>query len=273
MKLPVLLLFGLLTSCVSDDFNNIANGFAPISPHDAAMMASNQYDSNKRREGITLLANSPFGGAPEYLRLYRDYIEYDRDPLVRSSAIKALARFGTVDDAKLISPWLLMATTNSVQVRLASARALQRLHNPSVVFTLLRSLRNQDEEHQVRTAVAIALGQYPEKRVYNELISGLRASDLSINLASAQSLHVLTGQVFGINWDEWLLWGDFESAKNGDLFAFQTSYEYPTYQHQVSWWDKVTFWEHRIHERPDAPAGLKEATVKSTYDDEAEISQ
>ncbi len=273
MKLSVLLLFCLLTSCVSDDFNNVANGFSPVTPHDAAMMASNQYDSNKRREGITLLANSTFGGAPEYLRLYRDYIEHDRDPLVRSSAIKALARFGTAEDAMLIAPWLLMDKTQNVQVRQASARAMQRLHDASTVPALLRSLRNQDEEHQVRTDVAIALGQYPEKRVYNELIAGLQANNLSINLASAQSLHVLTGQVFGTDWDDWLVWGDLVVDEKGDLFAFQSAYEYPTYLHESSWWDKVTFWEHRIYERPDAPAGLKDASVKSTYDDAIEIDQ
>ncbi len=269
MKIVALLTFALLTSCVSDDFNNLAEGFSPLTPHDAAMMASNQYNSNRRREGITLLSNSPFGGAPEYLRLYRDYIEHDRDPLVRASAIKALTRFGTVEDAELIAPWLGMEKTQSVQVRRASARALQRLHNQAVVSLLLRSLRNQDEEHQVRAIVATALGQYPEKRVYNELITGLHANDLSINLASAQSLHVLTGQVFGTDWDAWLVWGDVVESERGDLFAFQSDYEYPTYKHAASWWDRVMFWEYRVHELPDSPVGLKEATVKSTYDDDA----
>ena len=135
MKLIALLLFLLLPCCVADDFNNLANGFAPLTPHDAAIMASNQYDSNSRREGITLLSNSPFGGAPEYLRLYRDYIKNDHDPLVRASAIKALARFGTSEDAMLIVPWLDMSATQSIQVRRAAGRALQRLHNPTTFTT------------------------------------------------------------------------------------------------------------------------------------------
>jgi hypothetical protein len=273
MKLFLLIICLMLQSCVSDDFNNVANGFAPLTPHDAAIMASNSYDSNARRKGLTLLSNSPFGGAPEYLLLYRDYIEHDLDPLVRASAIKALARFGNSNDAMLIAPWLDMSLTESVQVRRAAGSALQRLHNPEVVPTLLRSLRNQDEENQVRTAVAIALGQYPEKRVYNGLIFGLRAINLSINLASAQSLHMLTGQVFGTDWDEWYDWGKLVEDAGDSLFAFQSSYEYPTYQHQARWWDRVTFWEYRIHESPDYPAGLKEVNVKSTYDDDVETSQ
>ena len=53
MKLIALLLFLLLPCCVADDFNNLAEGFAPLTPHDAAIMASNQYDSNSRRQGMS----------------------------------------------------------------------------------------------------------------------------------------------------------------------------------------------------------------------------
>jgi len=50
-------------------------------------------------------------------------------------------------------------------------------------------------------------------------------------------------------------------------------YEYPTYQHQERWWDHLIFWEHRIIERPDSPAGLKDETTKSTYDDDVNTSK
>ena len=93
-----------MLGCVSDDFNNMAEGFVPPSPRDAAIMAVDQYDPDIRRRGVTLLANSPFGGAPDYLSMYRDYVANDRDPLVRASAIKALGRFGNVEDAVLIAP-------------------------------------------------------------------------------------------------------------------------------------------------------------------------
>jgi hypothetical protein len=236
-------------------------------------MALDQHNPDKRREGLTLLANSPFGGSPDYLSLYRNYIEQDRDPLVRAAAIKALARFGDSEDALVIVPWLQFETSKSTQVRRAASNALQRLHNPAVVLALLRSLRNQDEDSQVRNASAIALGQYPQPQVFDGLIEGLQSNDLSINLASAQSLHVLTGQVFGTDWDAWYAWSDRTIKAKQRLFAYKSDYEYPTYQHEERWWDNLIFWEHRIHERPDSPAGLKEDATKSTYEEDDKTSQ
>ena len=268
MKWFSLILVTMVAGCVSDDFNNLADGFNPPTPREAALLSVDQYNPDNRRRGLTLLANSPFGGAPEYLAMYRDYVNEDPDPLVRAAAIKALARFGDSNDAMVIMPWLNRGKTKSTQVRRAAAQALQRLHNPQVVPSLLRSLRDPDEEIHVREAIATALGQYPENQVFVGLIAALQANDLSINLSAAQSLHILTRQVFGTDWDVWYEWGVLVVDMEQDLFAAQSVYEYPTYQHQARWWDKITFWEHRIHERPDVPAGLKEATKRSTYDDE-----
>jgi len=257
-----------LASCVSDDFSNVAEGFLPTTPKQAALMAVDQYNADERRTGVTLLANSPFGGAPEYLAMYRNYVLEDRDPLVRAASIKALARFGNPDDAIVISQWLDRRDEQSSQVRRAAASALQRLHNTVVVSTLLRSLRDSDEGGQVRSSVATALGQYAEDQVFMGLVASLQANDLAINLSAAQSLHSLTGQVFGTDWDAWFEWREIVVASGQDIFASMCVYEYPTYQHESRWWDRLTFWERRIHEKPDAPAGLKKASTLSTYDDE-----
>ena len=262
-----------MSSCVVDDFNNMAEGFSPISPTQAAIMAVDQYNADERRTGITLLANSTFGGAPEYVSLYRDYVLEDSDPLVRAASIKALARFGTSDDALLIAPWLDIRIESSAQVRRASAIALQRLHNPAVINTLLLSLRNTEEEGQVRASVATALGQYPENRVFIALISALQAPDLAIDLSAAQSLHSLTGQVFGIDWDAWFEWGELIVQERGDIFEHMAKYEYPTYQHQERWWDKLAFWEYRIHETPGSPSGIEGGGPRSTYDEEEDVLQ
>jgi hypothetical protein len=187
--------------------------------------------------------------------------------------MKALARFGTPEDAPLIAKWLNRSNEESSQVRRAASIALQRLHNASVVATLLRSLRDQDEENQVRASVATALGQYPENQVFIGLVASLQANDLSINLSAAQSLHTLTGQVFGTDWDAWYEWGELAVERDQNIFASMSVYEYPTYQHDSRWWDDLTFWEHRIHEQPDAPTGLKESSALSTYDDEIDIGQ
>ena len=85
MKGVPLLALLMSSGCVVDDFNNMGAGFIPTTPREAALMAVDQYDPNNRRQGITLLANSNFGGAPEYLAMYRDYVTEDRDPLVRAA--------------------------------------------------------------------------------------------------------------------------------------------------------------------------------------------
>jgi len=90
MKWFSLILVTMVAGCVSDDFNNLADGFNPPTPREAALLSVDQYNPDNRRRGLTLLANSPFGGAPEYLAMYRDYVNEDPDPLVRAAAIKAL---------------------------------------------------------------------------------------------------------------------------------------------------------------------------------------
>ena len=63
----------LCSGCIVDDFNDMGEGFIPTSPRDAALMAVDQYNPDHRRQGITLFANSNFGGAPESLAIFRHY--------------------------------------------------------------------------------------------------------------------------------------------------------------------------------------------------------
>ena len=266
-RISIFSFFTLLSACVTDDFNDLAKGFAPFTPNQAALMASDQYSPDERREGITLLANSPFGGGPPYVSMYRDYVIEDGDPLVRAAAIKALARYAKVSDAELIVPWLRRDGSESIQVRREAAIALQRIHNPVVVGDLLRSLGDEDEDPTVRVFSAIALGHYPEDRVLLGLISSLDANELTINLASAQSLHILTGQVFGIDQYAWFSW--YKEVHDGSTSPFEamTFFQYPTFKYEIRWYDRYVFWEHRNEEKPNVPVGLDDPNRRSTYDD------
>jgi HEAT repeat protein len=85
------------------------------------------YDPENERRGTILLANAPFGGTPAYTKMYRIYVEDNPNPLVRSAALEALGRHGEPEDAELVAKQL---KDKSVQVRMAAAKALQRLHNP-----------------------------------------------------------------------------------------------------------------------------------------------
>ena len=94
-----------LSGCVTDDFDDITRVFDVPTPGEAARWALDQHDPDRRREGLVLLSTASFGGAQVYVDLYRDYVENDPDPLVKSAAIAALARHGTPQDALLIAPW------------------------------------------------------------------------------------------------------------------------------------------------------------------------
>ncbi len=263
-----LLVVTALLGCVTDDFDDMAASLAVPSPGQAARMALDQYDADDRRRGVTMLANAPFGGTAIYVDMYRDYVEHERDPLVRAAAIKALGRFGEPDDAVLIAPWLSRSATDSTQVRREAAHALQRLHHRQVAPALLRVLGDEGEDGQVRASSAVALGQYPQPRVLSGLMAALQANELAVNRSAAQSLHQLTGQVFGIDRYEWVDWYDATVAARRDPFAARMDYQYPTYQRADRWWDRLAFWERRPRERPDSPAGLREEQRRRTYEDE-----
>ena len=59
------------------------------------------------------------------------------------------------------------------QVRLAAAKALQRLHDPAVADSMWTRMIDPNEDSDVRAEIAIALGQYPTPAVFNALVAAL----------------------------------------------------------------------------------------------------
>lgn len=246
---------------ISQDFGDLAKGFMPPTPAEAARMAIDPDDPDRRREGTLLLANAPFGGTDVYLAMYRDYVEHETNPLVKAVAIRALARHGTPDDAALLAARL---EDPNVQVRWEAAKGLQRLHDPSSVPALLETLRDIEEHADVRVAAAIALGQYPEDRAAQGLIAALDARELSVNRAAERSLGLLTGQDLGTDPRAWFTW---YTAHTADAFAGRQEYLYPTYQREDTWLERIAFWTSRQEEQPAAPAGLRPSSERRTYED------
>ena len=221
------------------------------------------YDPDARRRGTLLISNSPFGGVDTYVEAYRNMVKYELDPIALSAAIQALARHGTPGDAPLIAGKL---SNESEQVRWEAAKGLQRLHNPVIVPELLRTLRNEDEATEVRVSAGIALGQYPQDRVFQGLVGALTARELSINVAAAESLEMLTGQAWGIDamaWYEWYNGAEF----SGSAFVDQQDFVFPTYQRDVTVFEKMVFWNPKRFEEPAHPAGLLPDDTRSTYVD------
>jgi HEAT repeat protein len=244
------------------DLADLADGIIAPTPAEAARMALDPNDPDERRKGTLLLANAPFGGNPAYLRMFRDYVENESNPLVKSMAIRGLARHGEPADAVLIAGQL---GNPSVQVRWEAAKGLQRLHNPEVVPALLRVLRTPDEQSDVLIAAATALGQYPEDRVFQALVALLDHRELAANVAAEDALHTLTGQSFELDQRAWL---DWYNARSGDRFAGGIEYLYPTYQRKQSWLEGIAFWSTPLREHPSQPAGLGPESERRTYEDE-----
>jgi hypothetical protein len=254
----------LLCGCetIAQDFDLLTRTLIPPTPTQAAVMMVDQHNPDQRREGVTWIANSPFGGADPYMRQYRLMVEIERDPTALAAAIRAIARHGEPEDALLIRPHL---THPNRHVRWEAARGLQRLHNPAVVTDLLAVLRNEQEQSDVRVAAAHALGQYPQDRVFQALISALNARELSINQTAEQSLAVLTGQDLGNDPADWLEW--YGSVRPAERFSNQREYRFATYTRDETLFERIAFWQTVQFEQPAPPAGLRPQDRRRTYDD------
>jgi hypothetical protein len=259
-----LALLGSGCDTIGSDLKAFGESFAPPSPQQAAAWAVDTTDSENMRRGISLLSNSVFGGTEAYVKLYRFYVQEERDPLVQAAAIEALGRHGTPDDATLIAQRL---DSSFFQVRLAAAAALQRLHNERVAEAMWRRLVAEQEESDVRVELAIGLGQYPRDDVFQALATALDQSELAVNLASLDSLRLLTNQDFGLNRRMWLSW--YASTPAPSRFAADLTYLYPTYQRDLGFWDYLVFWDIPTFESPGVPTGLAARGAKSTYTDGA----
>ena len=248
------------------DFGEFGESITPVSPDSAAKMMMDFSDPDNRRRGTVLISNSPFGGTDVYVEWYRDSVATETDPLVKAASIAALGRFGRPQDAVVIA--LALDESQPSQVRWEAAKALQRLHNPAVVPVLLAALRNADEGVDIRVAAALALGQYPQDRVFQALVAALESPRLSVNEASRQSLMTLTGQDHGLDGKAWLAW--YNSVSNP--FADQKEYLYPTYQREETFLEKMAFWSSKNYEKPAPPAGLDSST-RRTYQDSDETTE
>lgn len=234
----------------------------PPTPSEVALMATNPFDSNQRLRGITMLSSASFGGADAYLRLYRSALGAppapapDEDPGVRAAAALALARHGGPEDAVFIIPLL---DEPDARVRVAGARALQRLHNPIAVDALLKRLFMRDEsDPDVRAEVATALGQYAQVRVLQSLIGALGDDQLVVTRAANTSLRTLTGQTFADDQRTWISW----LREHGETaFAGRTQFIFPAYERDKYWYEYIPFVPPPPVELPGIPVGYGAANV------------
>ncbi|MFM7260897.1 MAG: HEAT repeat domain-containing protein [bacterium] len=244
---------------ISSDFSSFADSFTPPTPAQAAQWAADPNDRENARRGTVLLANAPWGGALPYLRMYRLYAEDSLDPLVRAAALQALGRHGDPEDAVLVAKSIASPFR---QVRLAAAKALQRLHDPAVADTIWPRLVDGSEDSDVRVELAIALAQYPTPAVFQALVAALSQRELAVNVAAVDSLRTLTGQTLAIDEDAWLAY----YASTSTPFATSRVYLYPTFVRELDLWDHLLFWQPVVVEAPDVPVGMKVLGTRRTND-------
>ena len=235
----------------TSDFGDASNSLFPPSPAEAGRWAVDDSDPENQRRGVLLLGNASFGGEAVYVNLYRLYIEENTDPVVKATAIQALARHARAEDAALVAKQL---DSKIEQIRVAAAKALQRIHNPAIADLIWKKLINEDEPAAVRVELAIALGQYPSRDVFEALCSALDDRELAVNLAAADSLRLLTGADFGLEPGLWRSWAD----ANPDALRTDVPYYYPTFERQLGFGDYIMFWAIPTFEQPGVPAGMQE---------------
>lgn len=242
----------LLSGCdtMSSDFSAFSASFVPPTPAEAASWAADSTDPENQRRGTLLLASAPWGGSSVYLDLYRLYVEEAQDPLVRAAAIEALGRHGDPADAMLIAKQL---SSPFRQVKLASAKALQRLHLPAVADEIWPVLIRETEDSDIRVELAIALAQYPTSSVFQALVTALDQPDLAVNVAASDSLTTMTAMDFGGSRTDWLEW----SSSAPQIFKQELVYCYPVFLRDKDAWDYMMFWNPVVFETPDLPAGME----------------
>jgi hypothetical protein len=249
---------------LNSDLAGLGDAFSPPTPGEAARWMIDPTNAENRRRGTVIIANSSVGAVPVNVAWYRDRAANERDALVLAVSLSALARYGTPDDASLLTPHL---EHPDVQVRWAAARGLQRLHNPEAIGSLLSRLRDDGETTDVRVAVARALGQYPGDRAFQGLLAALNKRELALNRAALTSLTTMTGEDFGLDSNAWRAWYRRPDVGADRAFAKGTEYLYPVYDRDVSWLERMAFWSTPRFESPAQPAGLRPENERRTYDE------
>lgn len=228
---------------------SVLEAFAPPTPEEAARMATDEFDANRRLQGTQLLAGASFAGEPLYLDLFRTAIK-DTDAGVRAVGVRAVGTHGQPDDAPAI---IAALQDQDDAVRVEAARALQRLHNAAAVPALLDALSTAKEtDERVRRQAAIALGQYKDTRVAESLIAALDDESVGVNFAVRDSLRIMTGQDLGLSRKDWATW--YRGAQQP--FAAGSAYQFPVYTRDKKFWEYLPFVQTPPIETPAAPAGL-----------------
>ncbi|GIW76667.1 MAG: hypothetical protein KatS3mg104_1730 [Phycisphaerae bacterium] len=175
----------------------LASGKTPVNA--AVLMESNFAD--QRRAGINDLVDRSFGKQAPYTDRYQQIAEFDQDPTVRASAIRALNRSR---DDRATGTFIQALSDENWIVRLEAAKALSNVPDPRAVGPLLKVLNNPSEQTDVKIAVAEAVRHYRSMEVARALVDQLNGPDFGLAWQARQSLRFMTGADQKYDQSAWL---------------------------------------------------------------------
>ena len=190
--------------------------------------ASPDRSADLRRAAVQELAAGVDGGDAVRLRLYRHLVgDEATDTTVAAGAALALAEHGGAGDAAAIAGLLDAAEPHA---RWMAATALQRVGTPgpadaAAAGPLIAAL--SDDDADVRTAAAVALGRYPQRDVYDALVQTLDDPDYGVVRAALDALATLTGREAE---DDPAGWVAFAAERGAGLFDERRPYAFRRYE-------------------------------------------
>ncbi|KPK97539.1 MAG: hypothetical protein AMK75_07460 [Planctomycetes bacterium SM23_65] len=159
-----------------------------------------------RREATLELGHSRVADPELRARLTRRFsvlAQSDEDPLVRSSALTAVA---TQQPQAAVELAKRLRTDRSPMVRRDAVKVLAEHGDASAVDVLIEIARNDPDARTRRTAV-LALGKYDEPRVIRALIECLSDDSRTVAHAARDSLTRISGGLdLGTNAEDWKKW-------------------------------------------------------------------
>jgi len=117
------------------------------------------------------------------------------DKGVREAAVTALGRIGRRDKVQAILPLL---RDSEPRVRLAAARALERLPAAAARAALKSRMQGEAEEEGVRLAAAVALGKLGDPAAFEFLIAALASEDSALRVTAAAALAEMGERAAGL---------------------------------------------------------------------------
>ena len=109
----------------------------------------------------------------------------DKDPLVRSQAVKAL---GVIGDPRAVEPLILVLNDKDPLIQRQAIKALGRIKDQRAVGPLIDVLINSDRKPHVRMSAAEVLGIIGDDSAVDSLIAALHDSHWEVRAHAAEAL-------------------------------------------------------------------------------------